>query len=109
MIMSASDVDPCAQHKQLTMCAAQFGIFMNEASFGVLFEFPVGDLFPFPVPLGTMTLNCQFHFNHGGLTCGVNYDKPQWVAAVVSDGKMVIGNIKEHFDDGRGFVGRPFA
>jgi len=77
----------------------QFGIFMNEASFGVLFEFPVGDLFPFPVPLGTMTLNCQFHFHHGGLTCGVNYDKPQWVAAVVSDGKMVIGNIKEHFDD----------
>lgn len=82
-----------------TKSKVQFGVFVNLRSFGILLEFPVGAIFPFHVPLGTISFNCQFHFKEEGLTCAVNYDKPKWVAAAVKDGKMLVGNIKNALGD----------
>jgi hypothetical protein len=73
----------------------QFGFYVSETSVGIMLEFPVGSIFPMlgSIPLGTMSIQCQFHFAHGGATCGVDYGVPQWAAAIWKDAVMVMGPI----------------
>ena len=87
----------------------EFGFFLNEAEFGIMFQgIPVGSLFPElgPIPLGKISMQCQFHFKHGGATCGVDYGVPKWAAAigkkVGKELQLVVGGIQDKLDDAIG-------
>jgi len=78
-----------------------FGFYASETSMGIMMTFPVGSLFGFlgVIPMGTMSMECQFHYDHGGATCGLDYGEPKWAAAVWKDAQMVIGPILASSDE----------
>jgi len=90
----------------------QFGLYLTEAAFGLLFEFPPGDIIssflppfiPFPSgALGTIKIKCHHDIVGKSVGCGVNYGEPKWIAAIWKDidgvVQKVYGDVKNTFDD----------
>jgi len=82
----------------------EFAVFVNTAAFGILVQFPVGDLFDFlgaAPPLGTIGIQCQFQLSHMGVVCGVMYNAPAWAAALWKDAELVIGPVRKALSDAK--------